>query len=169
MRKSVVGLLCAVALSVASVAYAVPPVRQTVGPNTVVGQPIGNCGDFVILADYTVYLDWTIFFNDEGVPIRATRKAFVENGSAIVYNSVYPSYWLAGGPGERELSTFDLVNATETITGPSWKVTVPGYGNVFLNAGRIVFQANPFAVLFYAGQMDYYAQDIEALCFALRP
>lgn len=169
MRKLIVGLLAMSALSVASVALAVPPGRQTVGPTTVVGQPIGNCGDFIILADYTVVVDWTVFFDNEGVPIRATRKAFVVNGTSLVYNSEDPSYWLAGGPGERELVTFDLVNGTETITGPSWKVTVPGYGNVFLNTGRIVFQLDPFAVLFYAGQVDYYAQDVEALCHVLRP
>lgn len=53
-------------------------------------------------------MDRTVFFDKEGVPIREARKAFVENGTSVVYNSVDPSYWLAGGPGERELVTFDL-------------------------------------------------------------
>lgn len=169
MRKLIVTLLSMAALMAVSVANAVPPAKWTVGPTIVAGQYVGNCGDFAILVDYTAHSDWTVFFNSEGVPIRAQRKAFAENGTAVYYNSEDPSYWIGGGPGERELSTWDLLNNTETITAASWKVTVPGYGNVFMNAGRIVFHYDPFEVLFYAGQVDFYAGDVEALCNVLRP
>jgi hypothetical protein len=156
-------------LTFMSAAYAMPPTRWTVGPLYFVGLYVGSCGDFNILSDDGVRGDWVLYYDEEGNPVRLTRKVFVENGNAIYYNSNYPSCWLPGGNGEREVNTFDLVNGTVTTTAASYKVKLPGNGVIFMNAGRIVMDYFTGEVLFQAGQMDFYDGNVDALCAALRP
>ena len=169
MKKLIISLFGIAALTVMSAANAVPPTRWTVGPLDFTGFYVGSCGDFNILTDYRVHSDWTVFYDAAGVPIRVTRKAFIDNGTSVYYNSEDPSYWLAGGPGERELNTFDVTSGTVATRAASFKVVVPGYGNIFMNAGRIILVIATREILFEAGQMDFYDGDFEALCSALRP
>jgi len=169
MKKLIIALFGIAALTIMSAANAVPPTRWTVGPLNLVGIPIGDCGDFVILTDYTVHSDFTLFYDQTGTPIQLTRKVFVENGTSIYYNSNAPSYWLAGGPGERELNQIDATTGIVATTGASYKVMLPGYGHIFINAGRIVLNLITREIYFEAGQQQWYDGDFEALCSALRP
>lgn len=169
MKKLIIAMFGIAALTIMSAANAVPPGRSTLGPLTLVGIPVGNCGDFNILTDYTVHSEFTLFYDNEGTPIRLTRKVFVENGTSIYYNSNDPSYWLAGGPGERELNQFDLTTGIVATTGVSYKVVLPGSGVIFINAGRIVMNVATREIYFEAGQTQWYDGDFEALCSALRP
>jgi hypothetical protein len=169
MRKLII-LMCTVALLTSmSAANAGRPTKLTLGPLQFDGQVVGSCGDFDILTDYSVHAILMFHYDAAGSEVRITRKLFIDNGNAIYYNSEEPSYWLPGDNGAREVDTLNLVNGSFTSTATTFKVTLPGHGVIFIDAGRVVYNDYTGEVLFLAGPLDYVNADFDALCAALRP
>ena len=166
MRKLIISMLTVAVLAFMSAANAAKPDTMRLGPLQF-DDELGDCGDFVVRFNYWLDALLTFYYDDNGNVVRVTRKLFLENGGAIYYNAADPSYWLPGAPGAREISTFKF-EGTSTITANVFRVTLPGHGAIFLNAGRIIITENR-DVLFQAGRMDYWNEGYDALCAALRP
>ena len=169
MRKLIISMCTVALLTFMSAANAGRPTKLALGPLQFDGQLVGSCGDFDILTDYSVHAILMFYYDAAGNEVRITRKLFVDNGNAIYYNSEEPSYWLPGDNGAREVDTLNVVNGTVTSTATTFKITLRGHGVIFINAGRIVYNADTGEVLFQAGPLDYFNADFDALCAALRP
>lgn len=52
------------------------------------------------------------------------------------------------------------------VVGTAYNIQVPGYGNVLLDAGNVVFDvsANPPTILHIAGPHEQFSGDVSALC-----
>ena len=168
MRKLIISMFTVAVLAFMSAANAAgKPDTLRLGPLHFTDQPVADCGDFDVLVDYTLDALLTFYYDRDGNDWRFTRKLFLENGNSIFYNSNDPSYWLPGAPGQREIDTFKL-DRTMTMTANIFRVMLPGHGAIFLTAGRIII--NEYReVIFQAGRSDYWNEDYDALCAALRP
>jgi hypothetical protein len=120
-----------------------------------------NCGSFNILANYSGSLQTTVFFNQDGIPIRATVHG---RARGTLTNSV-TGYSLSDAPSVLN-RTVDLLKETQTDVGTTFNITVPGVGAVLIEAGRIVFQGNnPPA--FLAGPHRPPSEQVAILCQAM--
>ncbi len=105
-----------------------------------------------------------------GIPIQELNH-FKIIGQTVYYNSTDPDKFVPGGPGEVERDRIIYVNgipALDLMSGLSFKVVLEGYGPIFLQTGRTIFSLPTGQVIFSAGPNAYTAQDLEAMCNALR-
>lgn len=117
------------------------------------------CG-FPVLATNTTRGRFEVFFDTSGTPVRiqveeTTTGTFTANGLSVPMTGA-------------TLSTFDLINGTETDTGLNIRVFIPGGGNLYLDRGRLVFDSNG-NVISEAGKHPSLHGDFDGLCAALTP
>ena len=124
---------------------AVPPDKVHFGPTQVFGFYTAGCETFAVLADFTVEGFFVVHYDKDGN--------------------------MTHGPGEGENDRFVYTGESPflVITGPFFKITLPGAGVIFHQAGRTVFDLNTFEVLFQAGPSDFTDGNVDALCAALTP
>ncbi len=137
-------------------------------PVSVVGQDLGSCGDFNVLTDYTVIVRGTVVFDKEGQARKEFLKAKVI-GQSIYYNSNDPDLFLIGGPGELEIDHFNFEKETAFLSGLMWKIKVPGYGWIYMETGRLVWDINTGEILSNTAHNQFFDEDLEAVCNALTP
>ena len=124
---------------------------------------VGNCGDFLIIADGRGTTRLTTFFDKDGVPI---KLAFQGRYKGTLTNSV-TGFALLDDPSVANIF-IDLVKGTQTNIGAFFTVTTPHGGTVLIEAGRIVFDINGGDPLFIAGPHRPPHEQIAILCEALR-
>ena len=123
---------------------------------------VASCDDFRILEAYVA--DWTIhdYYDAEG---NLDRQVGHVKASGTLYNSRNPEYFI-----EYNTNTYKHIyeggyrsKGTDTIVGTYYKLTLPGYGDIFMEIGRMIIAHNG-DILFKAGQGDYSSGDIQAIC-----
>ena len=151
----------ALALCASFAAHAQPPL--------VVDFPIvedhvvmASCGDFAIVDDGSGSARVTTYFDALGNPNRVTMHAEYRG---TLTNSV-SGYSLDDGPSVAFVSV-NLVARTEMHVGTFFNVTVPGAGNVYFDAGRLVYDGNGIPI-FLAGQHHAPEETLAILCAALQ-
>ena len=129
---------------------------------TAVNELVANCGDFQILLNGSGTTRTTVYFDRDDNPVRLT---FQGRASNTLSNSVTGNY-LVDAPSVANIFV-DLVAQTETNVGAFFTITVPGYGTLLMDTGRIVLddQGNP---TFIAGIHFPPDQQFDILCDALR-
>jgi len=149
-----------------SLVYAGPPIKESVAFD-VEESFVLDCGDFNILSDYSALGHTTFFFDNDGNLVRELNHYRYINSS--YYNSNDPTVRVYGS-GEVENLHWDYVGDPPTVAnaGVSFSVKLPGYGVVFIRAGRLVFDLTTFEIVFEAGPNDLSTGNFEAFCAALR-
>ncbi len=160
---AVLGVYLASAL--VSTASAVPPMKVNFGPNDGFGFLVADCGDFNALLDFTAQGHFIVRFDQDGVPIAVEQH--IRFPADIYYNSNDPNIFLTGNAVQND--HFDLVNQVVATSGLLFKLTVPGHGVVFHQAGLVRVNLETGDVIFQAGPADFDEGDTAALCAALMP
>jgi hypothetical protein len=135
----------------------------------VVGQYLGSCDGFDVLTDYEVAVNFKVVFDKEGEWATGRLKA-KSTAPSVYYNSEDPSHFLMGGPAEQEIDHMNYVKGTAFVSGVMWKVTVPGYGVVYMETGRVVCDPDGWECFLdtNTGHNQYYEQDVAAMCRILK-
>jgi len=165
----VAGSAALLAFGTLSSALAVPPDKSNFGPVQVFGEYVGSCETFDILSDYTINGQVIVHYDKDGNISHVNEHySFTES---TVYNSAFPDVMLKGGPGEGQSNR--LVYSGDSpfivIAGPLYKITLPGGGVIFHEAGRFILDLNTFETLVQVGPSDWSDGNVDALCAALTP
>jgi hypothetical protein len=116
------------------------------------------CG-FPVTATITGTGHFQVFLNDAGIPIRLN----VEENVTGTFTANGLTLYTAGNI----LSRF-LVDGTETDAGINIRVSLPGGGKLYIDRGRLVFDANGDLVT-ESGSHPSLHGDFPGLCAALTP
>jgi hypothetical protein len=127
-------------------AMAAPPehfnVELTDGPYL-----IADCGDFTVWALGDIQLARTTFFDKGGNPTRVVSHWAIDS-------TYYSPETGKSVPSAERITTFEkIVDGQYQMkqTGVAFKLNMPGYGQLIMDVGHIVFDEH-FNVLFSAGQ-----------------
>jgi hypothetical protein len=149
----------AVMLALAGSAFAANPERETFQEEGT--EFIADCGDFDVLTDFVADFAVITYFDSAGNP-DYSRVHFA-------FHDFYYNSKTGEGFAETESGNIlvDLPSGNEvTAAGLSYRVTVPGEGQVLLQAGRLVFD-EAGNVVFEAGPHQVLSGDTDKLCEAL--
>jgi hypothetical protein len=158
-RRAVAALAATAALLAAAPAHATPPTTTT-EERQIPPMPIANCGTFALLIRATVIRELTTFYDAGGIPVRAVldRRQEGQFTNAVTGKSIPLS-------GRWKL-TYDYTdgvrNGVVYQTGPTYHVTVPGRGIIFLQAGHGL-QVNMVTV-FEHGPHDFEERNFAEVC-----
>lgn len=138
-------------------AFAARPVKQPIDLDFA-GEFVVDCGDFHILEDCSVHGHLKIFTDHLTVHLAWECTA---------YNHLDPTKLIQQGNAVQN-ARLDFASDERTFRGLTYHITLPGYGSVFMSAGRVVFDPD-FGVLFLAGRDDNFDPDATGpFCAALR-
>ena len=143
-KSFIVTLFFALILSISVDAWATPPSSDVRYLDE--DFPIVGCGDYHIRTVASFRLRETFFFDKDGVPVRL-RISVLITGSIYysIYNESDPvgpenieKYIQQGakGRGENQQIWIDLIEIGEKYTGLPFRITLPGIGPLFLEAGH---------------------------------
>jgi hypothetical protein len=133
-----------------------------------IGEKVCSCGGFDVLLDYVVLVRGMLIYDKDGVAVQSVETWKVL-GQDTYYNSENHDLFLLGGPGEVNHNRWDYRDGLYTNSGIPFKVRVPGYGSIFYETGRMVFNISTWEVLVNAGHNEYIDADVDALCRFLTP
>lgn len=135
----------------------------------VVEEPLADCGDFYVWSDSHQTFVSTDFYDKDGNLIK-TQVHFTVTGGKV-YNSEHPERSLPEGP-DHAMWYFYPDSDFLTQAGLALHVTVPGYGIIGINAGRIIMIPSgnywEWDVIWDAGQNDVFNGELYTLCDYLR-
>ena len=125
---------------------------------------VADCGDFSVMDDAYIILDNKDFYDKKGNYVRSHLHftAFDD-----LYNDAYPDgIHLTGTAHMNALVSFDKNgDPLWTQQGIAIKIIVPGYGPLFLDVGRLVWNDATGDLIFSAGKHhDWNFGEIDALC-----
>lgn len=116
---------------------------------------------FWILADATFHYKQTTFLDRDGNPSRMRIRWTLTDGT--YKNSLDTSKQLSLQPYWGANNWVD-VNSGETVqTGAYTRITVPGWGLIFLGFGRLVFSGDG-TITFFAGKSTQLNDDYARVC-----
>jgi hypothetical protein len=134
----------------------------------IIGEKICSCEGFDVLIDYVVMVHGMLIYDKDGEAVQKVELNKVL-GQDTYYNSEDPELFLLGGPGEVNHNRWNLEDGMYYGSGIPFKVRVPGYGTIFYETGRMVFDTSTWELVSNTGQNQYHEADIEALCKFLTP
>ncbi|WP_117211098.1 hypothetical protein [Allorhizocola rhizosphaerae] len=155
------GMTTAVVLPLlAAPAAATPPSRYTVhreGTLTFLA-----CEAFVVVDDFVFDTTYTRFFDNDGDPIALLAEV---EGSDTFTNSASGTTYTGR---VRLAQRFDLRTGQVSVHGIVYQLTIPGYGSVLLDVGRLVFDGSG-EVVFEAGPHQIFdgTLDVARFCEAM--
>lgn len=130
--------------------------------------PIVGCADYEVWTVSTVRERVTTFFDRDDNPVRV--RASLHISDAFYYNSENPDIYIqqgASGTGENIQIRINLVTGEEQYTGSPFRITLPGIGVLYKEAGRAYWDGEN---LFFTGSIIFpEAGTGSALCDALAP
>lgn len=135
--------------------------RFDIGP---FDEVVVNCDSFDVRNSYGGTVRLVVRYDKAGVEVQSVQhNVFTDS---IYYNSTRPELFVEG---VAERTNLRIVDGLILISGPAYRVTVPGSGLVFVWTGHWVF--NPATGAFEAqhGPSDLLEGDVAALCRALAP
>ena len=124
-------------------AWATPPLSETVYYDDEF--PLVGCGDFDVRVLATTRERQTLFFDKEGNEVRLRIALHVSD--AIYYNSSNPDLYIqqgASGTGENLMIMIDLKTGTERYSGAPYRITIPGVGPLYIEAGHWTWDGENF-------------------------
>lgn len=125
------------------------------------GQPVGDCGDFLILAEGAGTGKLTTYFDRNGEPV---RLLFQGRYRGTLTNSV-TGFQMTDDPSVANIFV-DLTTNFQTNVGSFYNITLPGQGTVLFEAGRIVFGEGGLPTFIAGPHLPGDAQ-FEIICEAL--
>lgn len=155
-RLTLLGIVAAVSLALALPAQATPPLSETF---TESGVDVASCDGFDALIERNFTIRATLFFDNEGNPLRLQILANVTG--SLTNSETGKSLPLHG----HVLLVFDFVAGTDTFVGPVFIVVETGAGSVIKDTGRIVFDGDE--IVFEAGPHDAIDIGEEVFCAAV--
>jgi hypothetical protein len=161
-----VAVVTVVGLTLAGAAWAVPPEKYS---DVLVYDgcdaqgdffPLYDCGGGFVICEAAV-IDWKakLFFNKAGEPVRYWEQQKLEGG---LYELGNPDNFLPYNPLTLTYK-FHYISGEEVVTGVWALITVPGYGQIFKDVGRVVWDSDG-NVIFEAGEHQYFNDDFAAVC-----
>jgi hypothetical protein len=128
--------------------------------------PFADCGGFE--TEITVQISG-FWINHTDHPQRETWEFFHSAFPTSIANASDPSIYVEGIPGQSiNRLWFDGPFQDDAIeTGVQLMVTLPGYGVIIRDVGRIVYDWAGGEVKFLAGEWDTKDGDFDALCSVL--
>ena len=167
-----IGLVAVLVVGLISTAIAgSPSQRITFGPAPEFPFPVADCDGFQVIATSTINGHFILHFDKDGNLKHVNQH--INFRDSIYFNSANPAMFIMGGPGENVNQRFDDIDPVTGFagllaeTGLSFKVTIPGYGVVFHQAGRLVLDLVTGEIVFQAGPADFDEGATAALCAAL--
>ena len=163
--KRIIPLLCGCLMMWSATVHATPPERFTFGPMDFKGLFFSECAGFNVLMDFTYSGEYFVYFGADGFPERMFYK---QRYPIEYYNSLYPDIRVfankfSGDQRWLEIEDGQLVLNNVHIHA---NVTVPGYGIIVQDVGRIELDLRTFEITFRARD---YSVDFDALCEVLSP
>jgi len=163
MKKITTSLFAVALLGGMSTANAVPPETE-LGYGVVEGDVTADCGDFLVLNNNTWVSKVTTFFNKSGDQVRYREVGVFSH--IVHYNSENPEIKVDGGPVDK-YDLRDIGGGLYIVMDHGYMLKLPGGGGVFLNAGRLILDANTFELLSFTGRRDFEDPDaLDRLCAA---
>lgn len=173
-------LLFSMALLAVTSAWAVPPLSYTLDPVEFEGVPFFDCRpfgmDFYVLADWTQHEYGKVHFDKDGNWVKV--NGFTFNTDQRAYNSQDPSKEVTAddlaGTGEHNhfVAYYDenQVAVFYKQSGIYFRLVVPGYGKVAVNAGTIEsqFDGNVWTVTKFTPNRLWSEEDAYAVCSFLQ-
>ena len=117
-------------------------------------------GGLKICEQVLIELDWKIFLDRDGNEKKYWEHQKLVGGLAEVGKT---DNFLPYNPLSLTW-TVDLIEGGQVITGIFALVTVPGYGQIFRDVGRIVFDDFGGELFFEAGEHEYMNEEFDAVC-----
>jgi hypothetical protein len=165
-KTLLLNLIFVLILSSAFNAWANPPYSETSYFDD--DFPIVECGDYEVWTAATTRMTETTFFDRNDNPVRVRVSFHISD--SIYYNSEYPDIYIqqgASGTGENIQIKINLVTGEEQYTGSPYRITLPGIGVLYKEAGRAYWDGEN---MFFTGSIIFpEAGTGSALCDALAP
>lgn len=165
MKRKLIPMLSACAVMWSATANAGPPERVTFGPILLAEIPLTTCAGFDVLLDLNYYGDYFVFFGKDGYPERLFYK---QRYPTVYYNSVHRNIRVYSNKSSGDQRWIDIEDGQEVLNNIHVHVilTVPGYGVIDQDVGRVEVDLRTFEVTFRAHD---WRLDSDALCAALSP
>jgi hypothetical protein len=127
-----------------------------------------DCGDFLVWESYSVTFRGALQMDADGSPIRIVEH--LSTFDALYYNGSDPSVSISAD-GEHALRRWDLADGLLYMSGPGVRLKIPHGPLVFLHTGHWIWDTSvtPWKLVFQKGRSDLFANEVDALCRALRP
>ena len=158
-RVAGAALVAATMLLVAAPAHATQPTTTTEQRHVVL--PIADCGSFTAILTADVTREFTIFYDQDGVPVRdvlARRQQSTISNSVTGKSADNSGVWRV-----TRTYTDGQLDGTAIQVGRADTVTIPGLGVLFQQEGRGI-QENGLTVVFEAGPHDFDDNIFTELC-----
>jgi len=159
MKRILVLTVMIAGLLLGGALWAIPPDQGEYAPTF--DYILGDCGDdFLICEAGEAVFRWKLFFFKNGDPKRYHEKASVDGmiyecgnvDNFLPYNHLSYSY------------IYDYVADEEVFHGLFAMITVPGYGQIFKDAGTITFDYATGDIIFEAGEHEWFNEEFDAVC-----
>ena len=158
LNKTIASAAAVLVAGICSLAWAAPPDHANGvptekfpwGPFEDLGIPLVDCGDFWINIDWRGEGFWTTHYNKDGTP---KFEFFLGKDTYLFwYNSEKPGIGFMSHGTKINRHWFGApFDSDRAEVGLSFSLNVPGYGVVFHDVGRIIFERTTGEVLFSAG------------------
>jgi hypothetical protein len=180
-RIAAVFVAAAMGFSWASAGMGAPPDKfdwiEEFGEPGVFSYELADCGDFEAIVTVEIAGFWMTHYpqgngNGNGKGQGQNQWEFYHSAQGIlVENSDDPSIFVEGIPGNVMNRHWQGVafDSDRTETGVQMMITLPGYGVIYRDVGRILIDWDTFEAEFLAGHWDSWDEDFAALCDALSP
>ena len=123
--------------------------------------PFIFCGDFWILDNILMDYSWRDFYDKDGNVVRSAEKYTFDDD---LYHEGFPDgiHLYGKGIGNNQ-SFFKDGEFWRRVTGAEVKITVPGYGHMFFDAGQLLFVDGE--IEFIRGKNhNYFRGETDAIC-----
>ena len=167
LRGLAVGLIAVAVVGGTIPASAVPPTKDTY---------VDEGWFTLVFADENgVTFDGCDGFSEEMNSEKVTELTYYNKAGEAVKGVLHANFvgtiTNADGKTFRDHSvfteTYDLVNGTTTVSGPSYHYIVKGKGQVFAEVGHKITIDETGEIVFQSGQSDFVEQDMAGICAAL--
>ena len=126
---------------------------------------VGYCADFEVWEDVTFEVQGKDYYNKDGEFVKQKWHWTVEG---VVYNGDHPEIYL---PYKNSVYNEHYIAETDEsrYTGLWALVTLPGYGNIFIDVGVSVYYWEDGTYTLEAGKHQWWEGNVDALCEHLAP
>lgn len=123
--------------------------------------PLVNCGDFWIVDDTHMDYSWREFYDKDGNWVRAAERYSFDDD---LYHADFPDgIHLYGNAQANHQWFYKDGEFWHKVTGPVVGITVPGYGQMFFDAGQFIFVDGELEFI-HGKNHNYILGETDAIC-----